>query len=72
MKNLIDEFTNLLDEKPSIAINADTVFKEIPEWDSLLALTLIVMVSNNYKKSINGEDVRRCQTIRDLYELING
>jgi acyl carrier protein len=71
MEQFIAEFTELFDEKPDFEINQNTIFKEVPGWDSLVALSLIVMVSNKYGKSIDGEIVRNCNTIRDLYEVAN-
>lgn len=71
MERFISEFIDILDEKPDFEINETTVFKELPSWDSLAALSLIVMVSNNYGKSIDGEVIRNCETIYDLYEVIN-
>lgn len=71
MEKFIQDFIELFDEKPDFEINQNTVFKEIPGWDSLVALGLIVMTSNNYGKSMDGEIVRNCETIRELYEVIN-
>ena len=71
MENFTNKFLNLFDEKPDFYIGGDTVFKEIPGWDSLVALSLIVMVSNDYGKSIDGEIVRNCVTIRDLFKVIS-
>ena len=71
MKDFISNFIDIFDEKPNIEINEDTIFKEIPGWDSLVGLSLIVMVSNNYGKSIDGEVLRKCITIQDLYKVIN-
>jgi acyl carrier protein len=67
----IENLIELLDEKPQFEIDPDTVFKELPGWDSLVALSLIVMISNNYGKSINGEVIRNCVTIQDLFEVVN-
>jgi acyl carrier protein len=71
MQKFISEFIDILDEKPDFEINENTIFKELPSWDSLAALGLIVMISNNYGKSIDGEIVRNCETILDLYKVIN-
>ena len=71
MEKFIKDFIDLFDEKPDFEINQDTVFKEVPGWDSLVALSLIVMISNNYGKSIDGEIVRNYVSIRDLYEVVN-
>ncbi len=71
MDKFIENLIELLDEKPQFEIDPDTVFKELPGWDSLVALSLIVMISNNYGKSINGEVIRNCVTIQDLFEVVN-
>jgi acyl carrier protein len=71
MQNFINDFSELFDEKPSFEINGETIFKDIPGWDSLISLGLIVMISNNYGKAIDGEVIRKCLTIRELYDAIN-
>ena len=52
-------------------IFANTEFKNLTGWDSLVALSLIVMVSNNYGKSIDGDVIRNESTINDLYEIVD-
>ena len=72
MQDFIQSFIELFDEVPDIEILPDTEFKDMPDWDSLVALSLIVMVSNNYGKSIDGDVIRNATTIGDLYGVING
>ena len=71
METFINELIELLDEKPSIPVDANTEFQELSEWDSLVNLSLIIMVSDNYGKSLDGEEIRKCVTISDLFDLIN-
>lgn len=72
MENFVSNLIELLDEKPSVNVDENTVFKDLPGWDSLVSLSLIVMVSNSYGKSIDGETIRSCHTIRELYDAVNG
>jgi acyl carrier protein len=71
LDTFIKEFVALLENRSRPDITGDTAFKDVPGWDSLVALSLIVMISNVYGKSIDGETIRSCHTIRDLYEAIN-
>ena len=71
MEQFITDVVELLDEKPNFEINENTIFKDLSGWDSLVSLSLIVMVLNNYEKSIDGETIRNCITIRDLFEVVN-
>jgi len=72
MEQFITDVVELFDEKPDFEINENTIFKDLSGWDSLVSLSLIVMVSNDYGKSIDGETIRRCDTIRELYQAVNG
>ncbi len=47
----------------------DTVLLELPEWDSLAALGVIVMFDMEYGKTITGEDLKKTRTLGDLYQL---
>lgn len=71
MENFIQLFIELFDEAPEVQIFANTEFKNLTGWDSLVALSLIVMVSNNYGKSIDGDVIRNASTINDLYEIVD-
>ena len=70
----LDEFVKAFaaefDETPEDQFKADTEFKALDEWGSLTALSIISMVDDNMDKAITGADLRSCNTIEDLYNLI--
>ena len=45
-------------------------FRELEEWSSLVALSVIAMVDEIYGVTINGEDMRNAQTVGDLFESV--
>lgn len=47
----------------------DTALADLPEWDSLAALGVIVMFDMEYGKTITGEDLNAAITVGDLYKL---
>ena len=51
-------------------IQATTVFKDLDEWSSLVALSVIAMVDEEYNVSIKGEDIRNSNTIEDLFNAV--
>jgi len=57
------EFT----ETPLDMFNEKVKFKELDEWDSLMALSIISMAEENFNVRITGKDLRECETIEDLY-----
>jgi acyl carrier protein len=66
IKNFAEQFENTNIE----SIAADTKFKELDEWSSLLALSIIAMVDDEYGIIIKGDDIRNSVTIGDLYNLV--
>lgn len=70
LKEFISNFASQLDETDPSEINADTEFKALDEWSSLMALTIISMVDDEYDVSINGDDVRNAETIEDLFNIV--
>jgi acyl carrier protein len=70
----IDRFLTLflesVDFQDAVEITTDTNLRDLPEWDSLAALGVIVMFDIEYGKSINGEDLKTCVTLQDLFNLL--
>jgi len=69
--DFVNNFADEFDETPNEVFTPDTDFKSLEEWDSLMALTVISMVQEKYKKFITGPDLRSVKTIRELSELID-
>ena len=70
----LQEFVNLIadqfDETPKDIFSAGTKFRELEEYDSLVALSIIAIVDEEMEKKITGADIRTCETIEDLYTLV--
>lgn len=70
----LNEFIELIadqfDETPKDIFRADTKFRELEEYDSLVALSIIAIVDEEMEKKITGADIRTCETIEDLYNLV--
>lgn len=55
---------------PAQTLKAETDFREIPEWGSMHALIIIAVIDTEYGVSLNGEDLRKATTIKDLYTIV--
>lgn len=64
-------FAEQFDETDIQEFSPKTVFKDLEEWSSLLALSIIAMVDEEFDVTLKGDDIRSAQTIEDLYKLIN-
>jgi len=64
-------FANEFDETPIEAFTPQTIFKDLDEWGSLTALSIIAMVDEHMEKRITGADIRSSNSIEDLYNKIS-
>ena len=70
LKEFIENFVALFDETDASEIQANTVFKDLDEWSSLIALGVIAMADEEYDVTLKGEDIRNSNTVEDLFNLI--
>lgn len=70
LNQFIENFAGLFEETESDTIYANTNFKELEEWSSLLALSVIAMVDEEYDVEFRGDDIRGSQTVEDLYNRV--
>ena len=70
MEKFVNCFFELLDDTDKSLITSDTVFKELEEWTSILALSLIAMVDEVYDVTLDTDDIRGANTLEDLYRAI--
>jgi acyl carrier protein len=66
----IERFLNAVDFQDPVDVTADTLLTDLPEFDSLAALGVIVMFDIEYGKTITGEDIRKCLSVGDLFALL--
>lgn len=73
MKTL-DEFVTLFaeqfDDTDASDIQAETMFKELDEWSSLIGLSVIAMVDEEFDVALKGEDIKNSITIEDLFNIV--
>lgn len=70
LKDFLENFANQFDDTDASEIKAETKFKELDEWSSLIALSVIAMVDEEYDITIKGEDIRNSITVEDLFNAI--
>lgn len=66
----VENFAAQFDDTDAGEIGAKTVFKDLDEWSSLVALSVIAMVDEEYDVSIKGDDIRNAVTVEDLYNTV--
>lgn len=71
LKHFIEKFSEQFDETESTEFKPDTNFKNLEEWSSLNALSIIAMVDEEYSVTIKGEDIKNSDTIEELFLLVS-
>ena len=71
LNEFVKHFGEQFDETPLDIFSPSTVYKELEEWSSLTALSVIAMVDEELEKRITGADIRNSISIEDLYNLLN-
>ena len=66
----IEKFCEQLEDTDISTINSSTDYKKIGEWDSLVALSVIAMIDEEFEVIITGDDIDGNTTIEDLYNTI--
>lgn len=70
----LEEFVKVVakefDNTPVESFSPETHFRELDEWGSLLALSIISAIDDEMDVVVTGADIRRCTTINDLYNIV--
>ena len=66
----IENFLSATDFQEPVEVTMETELRNLPEWDSLAALGVIVMFDIEYKKVITGDDLEKSVTVGDLYNWV--
>lgn len=65
--NVADQFINTDRSRITPEVN----FLELDEWSSLVALSVVVMIDEEYNVTLNAKDVKGAKTIGDLFDIVN-
>ena len=72
LTDFVKKFAEQFEETDYSLFTPTTNFKDLDEWSSLLALSIIAMVDEEYDVRIKGDDIRSSVTIEDLFNIVKG
>ena len=49
----------------------ETSLADVNEWDSLAALSFVVLVKDEFGKIVSGKQIRAFETVQDMLDLMN-
>lgn len=70
IKEFIANFAEQFENTDASTITAETKFRDLDEWSSLIALSVIAMVYEEYDVPLKGDDMRSAVTVEDLFIIV--
>lgn len=70
LEEFVALFAEQFDETDASEIQASTVFHDLDEYSSLIALSIIAMVDEEFDVALKGDDMRSAVTIEDLFNIV--
>ena len=70
LEEFVALFAEQFDDTDASEITATTVFHDLDEWSSLIALSVIAMVDEEFDVALKGTDIGNANTIEELYNIV--
>lgn len=70
LNEFVQLFAEQFEDTPATEITKDTKFRDLDEWSSLLALSIIAMVDDEFDVSLNADDMKKSHTVEDIYNAV--
>lgn len=70
LNEFVNNFAQQFDGTNATEIKAETNFKALNEWSSLIALSVIAMIDDEYDVTIKGADIKNSITVEDLFNIV--
>ena len=70
IKEFIQNFAEQFEDTDASVFTPETVYHDLDEWSSLIGLSLIAMIDDEYDVTIKGDELRAAKTVADVFELV--
>lgn len=70
INEFIQHFAEQLEETDVNVLTPETNFRDLDEWSSIIGLSIILMVDEEYGITIGADDMKQAQTIGDLFNIV--
>ena len=71
INEFIQNFADQFEETEVGELSPETVFRDNDEWSSLLALSVMAMVDEEYDVQLSANEMRQANTIQELFDIVN-
>ena len=72
LNEFVAHFAEQFEETDASVFTPATKYHDLEEWSSLIGLSVIAMVDDEYDVMLKGNEVKAAITIEDLYNIVKG
>lgn len=70
IKEFIEKFEDVFDDTDISTLQPDTQFRELEEWTSMIALSTMAMVCDEYDVELTADEMRSANTFEELFNTV--
>lgn len=70
IKEFVQNFADQFDDTDASVFTPETRFRDLEEWSSLIGLSIIAMVDEEYDVTLKGDDIKSSNTIQDIFNKV--
>ena len=66
----VRHFENAIEGLTPNSLTPETQYHNLAQWDSLALLCLLAMIDCEYDVQVGGMELRACETLRQVHDLV--
>lgn len=70
LEEFVALFAEQFDDTDASVFTPTTAFHDLDEWSSLIGLSIIAMVDEEFDIALKGDDIKNAVTVEDVYNNI--
>ena len=70
LQEFVQNFANQFDDTDAGSFTPSTRFRDLDEWSSIIGLSIILMVDEEYGVNLEAGDMKKADTIEELYDIV--
>ena len=70
IKAFIELFADQFEDAGAEEFTPETIFREVEGWSSLVALSVLAMIDEEFDVQLKGEEMKKATTIQQLFDLV--
>ena len=71
IEKFIQNFAEQFDDFDVASLTTETNYRDLDGWSSMVALSVMAMIDDEYDVQVNATEMRQTNTIQELFDLVS-